>query len=120
MHRNYNKMHSLLVVLLCISLTAALPAQNNVTAGMLTIAIANGTISGLHLGNYNQDVFLGVPFAQPPTGELRFRNPQSINTTFRDTIVATDYAPLCVGYGVCCHFLLFVLSLQATKYRLGR
>ena len=94
-------MHSLLAFLLCISLTAALSALNNVTAGTPTVAIANGTVSGLHLGSYNQDLFLGVPFAQPPIGELRFRNPQSINTTFNDTIKAIEYAPLCVGYGVC-------------------
>ena len=52
------------------------------------------------LSSYNQDVFLGVPFAQPPVNELRFRVPQSLNSTFNSTISATSYAPECVGYGV--------------------
>ena len=38
-------------------------------------------------------------FAQPPVGELRFRNPQSINSTYNSTLEATSYAPECVGYG---------------------
>lgn len=64
-----------------------------------TVTIKNGTISGEYKAAYNQDYFLGVPFAQPPVGELRFRNPQSINTTYGSTLEATSYAPECVGYG---------------------
>ncbi|KAK5120499.1 hypothetical protein LTR85_006154 [Meristemomyces frigidus] len=64
-----------------------------------TVTIKNGTISGEYMAAYNQDYFLGVPFAQPPVGELRFRNPQSINTTYNGTLEATSYAPECVGYG---------------------
>lgn len=59
-----------------------------------------GTVTGFHLTSYNQDLFLGIPFAQPPLDELRFRNPQSLNTTFSGTVEATSYAPECVGYGV--------------------
>ncbi|KAK4547273.1 hypothetical protein LTR36_000928 [Oleoguttula mirabilis] len=64
-----------------------------------TVAIKNGTVTGEHNAAYNQDYFLGVPFAQPPVGELRFRNPQSINATYNSTLAATSYAPECVGYG---------------------
>lgn len=93
-------MRLLLLLLLYVSLTTALPARTNSTAETPTVAITNGSISGLHLETYNQDLFLGIPFAQPPIGELRFRNPQSINTSFGTAIEATEYAPLCVGYGV--------------------
>lgn len=68
-------------------------------SGTPTVTIKNGTISGVHQATYNQDYFLGVPFAQPPVSELRFRNPQSINTTYNSTLEATEYAPECVGYG---------------------
>ncbi|KAH9835521.1 Type-B carboxylesterase lipase family [Teratosphaeria destructans] len=64
-----------------------------------TVTIQNGSLAGVHNPTYNQDFFLGVPFAQPPTGENRFRIPQSINSTFHATHQATAYAPECVGYG---------------------
>ncbi|THY57064.1 alpha/beta-hydrolase [Aureobasidium pullulans] len=64
------------------------------------VRVYNGTIIGTHSNIYNQDHFLGVPFAQPPIKGLRFRNPQSLNTTFSNNIYqATEYAPACIGYG---------------------
>jgi len=92
------------------SLAAAVPAHPHgygspgtysgaASAGSPTVTVKNGTVAGVHSSTYNQDFFLGVPFAQPPVNELRFRNPQSINTTFNGTIQATQYAPECVGYG---------------------
>lgn len=64
------------------------------------VTIKNGTIEGVHKSNYKQDYFLGIPFAQPPVDNLRFRNPQSIESTFNGTLQTTDYAPECFGYGV--------------------
>lgn len=60
--------------------------------------VRNGTITGLHSPEYNQDFFLGVPFAQPPLGPLRFANPQPLNTSFSN-YEATRYSKECVGYG---------------------
>ena len=68
--------------------------------GAPTVTIKNGTIQGVHSSTYNEDFFLGVPFAQPPTGELRYRLPQSIDKTFNGTLQTTEYAPECYGYGV--------------------
>jgi hypothetical protein len=65
-----------------------------------TVQVTNGTIQGVHLDSYNQDLFLGIPFAQPPTWALRFRSPVSLNQPYRNTLQATRYAPMCVGYGV--------------------
>ena len=64
-----------------------------------TVTLQNGTYSGLHQSTYGQDFFLGVPFAQPPLGDLRFRVPQPLNSTWEDTRNATAYYPECVGYG---------------------
>ncbi|GMF73061.1 unnamed protein product [Aspergillus oryzae] len=78
-------------------LLAALPA---VVAGLPpTATVKNGTYEGKYVALYDQDLFLGIPFAQPPVGELRFQNPQSLNSTF-GTRNATEYADSCVGYGV--------------------
>ncbi|KAK7749291.1 hypothetical protein SLS62_008260 [Diatrype stigma] len=51
----------------------------------------NGTYEGAYLPDWDQDVFLGIPYAQPPTGDLRFRWPQSINTSFEGVRNATQY-----------------------------
>ena len=64
------------------------------------VTIKNGTLVGAHLPGYDQDLFLGVPFAQPPVGDLRFRNPQSINESWDGERTAQRLPPACVGYGV--------------------
>ena len=68
-------------------------------AGAPTVVTRNGTYQGFHLDTYNEDLFLGIPYAQPPLGPLRFTIPQSINTTFDGVRQATEYYPACVGYG---------------------
>jgi para-nitrobenzyl esterase len=40
------------------------------------------------------DVFLGVPYAAPPTGSLRWR-PPTAHQTWSSTLKATSYAPIC-------------------------
>lgn len=63
-----------------------------------TAEIKNGTVQGRHSPEWNQDFFLGIPFAQPPLGELRFRWPQPINTSFDGTLDATQYGYSCYQY----------------------
>lgn len=64
-----------------------------------TARVLNGTVVGKHVASYDQDLFLGIPFAQPPVGPLRFENPHSLNSTFGN-LNATEYSASCVGYGV--------------------
>ncbi|KAK8019136.1 hypothetical protein PG990_004274 [Apiospora arundinis] len=59
----------------------------------------NGTYEGLHLPDWDQDAFLGMPFAQPPIGPLRWRWPQSINASFAGVRNATAYGHSCMQYG---------------------
>lgn len=83
----------------------ALTAANSVLAAQQpdrsnpTATITNGTISGVHSASNSQDFFLGIPYAQPPVESLRFRNPESLNTTYDDILQAHEYSPSCVGYG---------------------
>ena len=41
--------------------------------GAPTVSVKNGTISGVHSSTYNEDYFLGIPYAQPPVNGLRFK-----------------------------------------------
>jgi carboxylesterase type B len=43
--------------------------------------------------------FLGIPFAQPPVGDLRLRRPQRLNSTYDGIYSATSYPPFCPGFG---------------------
>lgn len=60
---------------------------------------ANGSYYGTHNAEYNQDFFLGLPYAQPPVGDLRFARPESLNTSWDDVRNASTPGFSCVGYG---------------------
>ncbi|KAJ7820337.1 alpha/beta-hydrolase [Mycena olivaceomarginata] len=59
-----------------------------------SVTIKNGTVQGIDLPQFNQSLFLGIPYAQPPVGDLRLRPPRSINASF-GTLDATAYGPHC-------------------------
>ncbi|KAL7946708.1 Alpha/Beta hydrolase protein [Trichoderma barbatum] len=64
-----------------------------------TVKIKNGgALEGLHLPSFNEHVFLGVPFAQPPVGNLRLRHAASLNESWSGTRMATVRSPSCPGY----------------------
>ncbi|KAJ7216732.1 Alpha/Beta hydrolase protein [Mycena haematopus] len=65
-----------------------------VTALQPSVTIKNGTVKGVDLPQFNQSLFLGIPYAQPPIGDLRLRPPRSINASF-GTLNATAYGPHC-------------------------
>ncbi|KAF2203131.1 alpha/beta-hydrolase [Delitschia confertaspora ATCC 74209] len=60
-----------------------------------TVRVLNGTYEGLHLPSFNQDIFLGIPYAQDTSGPNRFRVPQSLNTTWEDVRSAREYGHAC-------------------------
>ncbi|KAK1857124.1 carboxylesterase family protein [Colletotrichum chrysophilum] len=62
------------------------------------VTVLNGTYEGLHLDNYEQDVFLGMPYAQPPIGDRRFKAPKSLNTSWQTPRSAVEYADICMQY----------------------
>ncbi|CAI7662752.1 unnamed protein product [Penicillium bialowiezense] len=64
-----------------------------------TVTVRNGTYAGSHLSGYDQDLFLGIPYAQQPVGNLRFTVPQSLNASWEGSRDAKKYSDICVGYG---------------------
>ncbi|KAJ0158909.1 Lipase 4, partial [Colletotrichum tanaceti] len=63
-----------------------------------TAQVLNGTYRGRHLAEWDQDAFLGVPFAQPPVGQLRFRWPQSLDSSFEGVRDATEQGYSCMQF----------------------
>ncbi|CAJ0933618.1 unnamed protein product, partial [Mesorhabditis belari] len=68
----------------------------------VTIKTPMGTVTGFRvdLGNdkliYGKaDIFLGIPFAEPPLGNLRFQKPQPLISYPNGHVDATQYKPAC-------------------------
>ncbi|KAL4963463.1 Alpha/Beta hydrolase protein [Aspergillus stella-maris] len=78
-----------------VSLAAAAPAG----VAAPTANVLNGTYAGATNAHFGQDLFLGIPYAQQPVGNLRFALPQSLNETWNEEREAKAYSDICVGYG---------------------
>ncbi|KAH9903987.1 Alpha/Beta hydrolase protein [Xylariomycetidae sp. FL2044] len=61
-----------------------------------TVTVKNGTYSGVYSTEYNQDFFLGMPYAQVAP---RFTLAQPLDATWNGTREATAYPKHCIGYG---------------------
>ncbi|KAF9879156.1 carboxylesterase [Colletotrichum karsti] len=61
------------------------------------VTIKNGTLAGAHNPSYNQDFFLGIPFASPPLADLRLRRPAPSKPWPGFTRLADEYGPWCIG-----------------------
>lgn len=44
-----------------------------------TVKTTNGTLVGVRNAQYNQDFFLGILYAQPPNGNLRYKRPEPLH-----------------------------------------
>ena len=61
--------------------------------------VKNGTYVGQYATEWNTDYFLGMRYAQPPIGPLRFHTPVSLNSSWTGSKNATQYGYECYGYG---------------------
>lgn len=59
------------------------------------VRTANGVVAGRGVQASGVRIFRGIPFAQPPTGELRWREPQPLQN-WRGVRQATDFGPRCM------------------------
>jgi triacylglycerol lipase len=80
---------SLLMILAVLDVSEAQPAAP-------LVDICNGTYAGTYSPAFNQDIFLGMPFAKPPTGCRRLRVPESLDTAWtgiREAVALGDSCP---------------------------
>ncbi|CAJ2513473.1 Uu.00g015920.m01.CDS01 [Anthostomella pinea] len=64
------------------------------------VSILNGSYESLHLPAFQQDLFLGIPYAQDTGGANRFRIPQALEETWNGTRDAKIYGHACPDQNV--------------------
>ncbi|CCH42915.1 Liver carboxylesterase [Wickerhamomyces ciferrii] len=80
-----------------LTLVLSSPISNDQDVNTPIVQIQNGTISGKYITSFNQDAFLGLPFAEPPLGSLRFKPPQSYNHSWDSTRNFTEFGDACIA-----------------------
>lgn len=69
-------------------------------SGLLSASTFAGSVQGAVCKTSSATSFLSIPFAQPPTGNLRFQPPQPYNASYPGgTLNATIPAPSCIQFG---------------------
>jgi Carboxylesterase type B len=90
MHRHFDWPQ--LLVLVVINLNHAFVALGYTPP---IVTLETGMLEGIHFGSMeNEAAFLGVPYAAPPIGELRWKPPQPVNM-WTGTRKATQFGPVC-------------------------
>ena len=78
-----------------------LARQSSSSTSAPSVTLKNGTLAGRSEPGLKQELFLNIPYAQPPTGDLRLANPQPVNQSYssspRD---ASQWGNICPGSGI--------------------
>lgn len=80
-------------VVAALIVTAAAMARGHADGSPCLVAIANGAVQGFERGT--ACVFLGIPYAAPPTGALRWRPPQPAAAWAPSILPASTPPPSC-------------------------
>ena len=88
---------SLLSLLKPAGATGAVSAR--ATPPSIQIETLNGTVQGGRCSGTNVDYFFSVPYARPPTGDLRFSPPFPHSEAYNGTLDGTVAAPACPQFG---------------------
>ncbi|KAH7890870.1 Alpha/Beta hydrolase protein [Phlebopus sp. FC_14] len=84
--------------MLLLSLLGAASARPMTTRGSSpVVTLDSATFTGVSSNETNK--FLGIPYAQPPVGELRFQVTQSVSA-YTGSYSATKYGPACIQQSV--------------------
>ncbi|KAG6004398.1 hypothetical protein E4U21_001118 [Claviceps maximensis] len=78
------------------SVPAADDADRDHKCQQPTASVKNGTYQGVYSPGYQQDLFLGIPYAKPAQ---RFTPPESLDAAWNGTRLADNYPAYCPGYG---------------------
>ncbi|QDS73215.1 hypothetical protein FKW77_003218 [Venturia effusa] len=92
-------MRSTAMLVACM-LAAVIAGHGQAAVVKLDTGVYKATTRQVHGSNVNVDVFLGLPFAAPPLGPLRFAPPQKPTTsTSAEIRLANNLAPACIQSG---------------------
>ncbi|KAJ7750701.1 extracellular triacylglycerol lipase precursor [Mycena maculata] len=64
--------------------------------GSPTIELGRTMLVGLDIATFQQDLFAGIPFAEPPLGSLRLKPPVLKTSLYPGTFNATVFSPACL------------------------
>ncbi|KAJ6099122.1 hypothetical protein N7467_000657 [Penicillium canescens] len=90
--------YSIFVLLVAIAIGVAVSSIDRIPSSPV-VQLKNGSYYGVHVPEYNTYHFLGMPYAKAPVGNLRYRPPESLNSTWTGVHSATEYGYSCMGYG---------------------
>lgn len=82
-----------LVALFCALTLIIAPAQAQVTGD--PVRVDGGLVTGVWQSNATVRAYLGIPYAAPPVGELRWRDPQPV-VPWKGTMAARSLGKQCV------------------------
>ena len=85
----------LLLVLPAMTYNIDVHAQSTSTIAPPVVTTAHGQVKGIHQSGI--DLFLGIPYARPPVGDLRWQSPQAVED-WEGIYEADSFGPRCMQH----------------------